>query len=155
MSYRSFEDLEVWKKACRLAVDLYKDLEESRDYGLKNQMTRAAVSIASNIAEGSERKTLPEYIQFLYIAKGSAGELRTQVYIAQRIELIPPASTKKYIAELKEISSMLYGLIKKKEEGKEEEGKKGLIITDSGEAAVSACHAGISHRGTEGTEKST
>ena len=82
MSYNSFEDLVVWKRACRLAVELYGLLENCTDYGLKNQMTRAAVSIASNIAEGVERNTPKEFQRFLNIAKGSAAELRTQVYIA-------------------------------------------------------------------------
>ncbi|MCA9456085.1 MAG: four helix bundle protein, partial [Nitrospira sp.] len=53
--YQSFEELEVWKRACQLAVRIYKLLQECRDYGLRDQMQRAAVSIASNIAEGSER----------------------------------------------------------------------------------------------------
>jgi len=55
MSYNSFEKLDVWKRSCRLAVRMYEVLRDCRDYGLKDQMTRAAVSIASNIAEGAER----------------------------------------------------------------------------------------------------
>ncbi|MFC1857810.1 four helix bundle protein [Thermodesulfobacteriota bacterium] len=55
MGYRSFEELEVWKRGCRLAVRVYEVLAECKDYGLKDQMTRAAVSISSNIAEGAER----------------------------------------------------------------------------------------------------
>jgi len=89
MAYRSFEELDVWKRACRLAVRAYEILKDCRDYGLKDQMTRAAVSIASNIAEGAERNSKAEYIRFLHIAKGSAGELRTQVYIAQQIGIYP------------------------------------------------------------------
>ena len=89
MSYRSFEDLEVWKKACRLTVRVYEVLRECRDYGLKDQMTRAAVSIASNIAEGAERDSAAEFIRFLHIAKGSAAELRTQTYIAFQIQIVP------------------------------------------------------------------
>jgi four helix bundle protein len=85
----SFEDLEVWKKACRLSVDIYQALKGSKDYGLKDQMCRAAVSIASNIAEGSERLSKAGFIRFLRIANGSAAELRTQMYIAAEIELIP------------------------------------------------------------------
>ena len=86
-----FEDLEVWQEGCDLAVEIYKQSREgklARDYGLRDQMTRAAVSIPSNIAEGKERETVPELIRFLYIAKGSAGELRTQVHIAYRIGYI-------------------------------------------------------------------
>ena len=75
-------------------------------------MTRSAVSIASNIAEGAERNSKTEYIRFLHIAKGSAAELRTQVYIAQQIGIYQGAKATELIAELKEISSMLQGLIK-------------------------------------------
>ena len=75
-------------------------------------MTRSAVSIASNIAEGAERNTKTEYIRFLHIAKGSAAELRTQVYIAQQIGIYQSAKAIELVAELKEISSMLQGLIK-------------------------------------------
>ena len=75
-------------------------------------MTRAAVSIASNIAEGSERNSKPEFIRFLNIAKGSAAELRTQVYIASRIRLISVQSEHELIGELKSISRMIYFPIK-------------------------------------------
>ena len=112
MAYASFEDLEVWKRACRLAVRIYELLRECRDYGLKSQMTRAAVSIASNIAEGAERDSSAEYVRFLHIAKGSAAELRTQVYIAQQVGVLPGPEAQALVAELKEISSMLHGLIK-------------------------------------------
>jgi len=73
----SFEDLEVWKKSCRLSVRLYKLLRDCRDYEMKDQMLRASVSIPSNIAEGSERKSIPDFQRFINIAQGSAVELRT------------------------------------------------------------------------------
>ena len=79
--------------------------------GLQDQMTRAAVSIASNIAEGAERDSRSEFIRFLHIAKGSAAELRTQAYIAQRIGVLSAPDASTLVAELKEISSMLHGLI--------------------------------------------
>ncbi|MDP1620920.1 MAG: four helix bundle protein [Bacteroidales bacterium] len=110
--YRSFEELEVWKRACKLAVEIYFALKDCRDYGLKDQMTRAAVSVASNIAEGAERNSVKEFTHFMHIAKGSAAELRTQLYIAEKIELLTPAITRPIITETKEISSMLQGLIK-------------------------------------------
>lgn len=111
MAYRSFEELEVWKKSCRLTVRVYEALRTCKDFGLKDQMTRSAVSIASNIAEGAERDSRLEFIRFLHIAKGSAAELRTQVYIAQQIEALPTFCAKELINDLKTISAMLQNLI--------------------------------------------
>jgi len=112
MAYSSFEDLDVWQRACRLGVRIYQVLKNCKDYGLKDQMTRSAVSIASNIAEGAERDSSLEFIRFLHIAKGSAAELRTQVYIACKIEVIKEPIQKELTNELKNISSMIHGLIK-------------------------------------------
>jgi len=112
MAYNSFENLEVWQKACRLAVRLYVVLGECKDYGLKNQMTKAGVSVASNIAEGAERGSAAEFIRFLHIAKGSSAELRTQIYIARRIEILSNQEETELISELKSISGMLHALIK-------------------------------------------
>ena len=112
MGYSSFEDLEVWQRACRLAVRVYEVLRNCRDFGLKDQMTRAAVSIASNIAEGAERDSAVEFMRFLHIAKGSAAELRTQVYIACKTDVVQEQIQKELSTELKSISSMIHGLIK-------------------------------------------
>ena len=112
MAFSSFEDLAVWKRASRLAVELYRLFQNCKDFGIKDQITRAAVSIASNIAEGAERGTKPEFIRYLRIAKGSAAELRTQLYISSEIGLISNSGkNRELFAELKEISSMLQGLI--------------------------------------------
>ena len=107
---RNFEELDVWKKACRLAVETYRTLADCREYSLKDQVTRAAVSIASNIAEGVERSTQKEYLRFLDIAKGSAGELRTQLYIISKLQLIADFENQKLIEETKVISKMLQAL---------------------------------------------
>ena len=112
MSYHSFEDLVVWKRSCRLSVELYGLLKGCTDYGLRDQMTRAAVSIASNVAEGVERNTSKEFQRYLNIAKGSAAELRTQVYIASEIGIFTPDQKQELVVELKEISAMLQGLSK-------------------------------------------
>ena len=108
---KSFEELDVWKEGCRLAVDVYRSLAECRDYGMKDQITRAAVSIPSNIAEGAERHTDRELVSFLYIAKGSCAELRTQLYLADRIGLLPHDRCAELIAACKRISGMLQNLI--------------------------------------------
>lgn len=112
MAYGSFEDLEVWQKACRVAVRVYEVLQGCKDYGLKDQMTRSAVSIASNIAEGAERDSKTEFIRFLHIAKGSAAELRTQIYIASCINVLSSENQKEFVAELKTVSRMIHALIK-------------------------------------------
>jgi four helix bundle protein len=105
--YHSFESLEVWKRASRLAVAVYKELRECRDYGLKDQMTRAAVSVPSNIAEGYDRGTNAEFIRFLNIAKGSAAELRTQLYIAKEIGIIRSEAMAELVEETRGIGAML------------------------------------------------
>jgi four helix bundle protein len=107
--FRSFEDLEVWKRSCSLAVRIYQELKNCSEYSLKDQMQRAAVSIGSNIAEGSERST-KDFRRFLTIAGGSAAELRTQVYIAGKIGIFSAESMWELVKELKEISKMLRGL---------------------------------------------
>ncbi len=106
----SFEELEVWKRSCRLAVTLYGVLSDWRDFSLRDQMQRAAVSIASNIAEGKERNSVAEFNRFLNISKGSAAELRTQLYIAKEINLIAPDKANALIQEAKDISKMLQAL---------------------------------------------
>lgn len=112
--YHSFEDLEIWKRACNLAVKVYETLRECRDFGLRDQMQRAAVSIASNIAEGSERSP-KDFARFLSIARGSSAELRTQAYIAAKIGIIDSQSMRDIVDETKEVSKMLYGLAKSME----------------------------------------
>ena len=107
--YHSFKELEVWKRACLLSVRIYGLLRECREFGLRDQMQRAGVSIASNIAEGSERGG-KDFIRFLTIARGSAAELRTQCYIACKIGVLTTEQLAPLVAELKELSKMLTGL---------------------------------------------
>jgi four helix bundle protein len=107
--FQSFEDLDVWKRACGLAVKVYEALRLCRDFGLRNQMQRAAVSIASNIAEGAERSGR-DFARFLTIARGSAAELRTQTYIAARVGSIDKATMASIVNETKELSKMLFAL---------------------------------------------
>lgn len=88
---KRFEDLEVWQKAKELTNSIYRFSSSeafARDFGLRDQMRRAAVSVMSNIAEGFESQTQALFIRFLCIAKGSAGELRAQLYVALEQEYI-------------------------------------------------------------------
>jgi four helix bundle protein len=109
-----FEDLEVWKRSARLSADIYKTLANLKDFGFKDQITRSGLSIPSNIAEGAERESIKEFINFLSYAKGSAGELKTQAYIGMDIGYIDKEIGMKWIQESDEIGRMLAGLIKMK-----------------------------------------
>ena len=91
---KKFEDIESWKRARKLTKDVYTVTAQDkfqRDFGLKDQIRRAAVSILSNIAEGFERGGDKEFLQFLAIAKGSSGEVRAQLYVALDLEYIVSA----------------------------------------------------------------
>ena len=109
-----FRNLDVWKGSARLAADIYKELAGLKDYGFKDQITRSALSIPSNIAEGEERDAVNDNIRFLNIAKGSAAELLTQTYIGIEIKYIPPAVGKLWINETQKISKQLGALIRSK-----------------------------------------
>jgi len=110
MAYRSFEELEVWQRACRQAVEVCRTFEDCGNWTFRDQIQRAALSVPSNIAEGAERNSAPDFKRFLSIALGSNSELRTQLYIAARIGLVTEIDP--LIAENKEISAMLNGLRK-------------------------------------------
>jgi four helix bundle protein len=109
----NFEELEVWKRASRLAVSVIELMEPVKLYGLRDQMIRSCISIPSNIAEGANRDSKREFRRFLSIAKGSAGELRTQLYIGLKASVIDENQSRPLIAEAKEISSMIEGLRKR------------------------------------------
>jgi four helix bundle protein len=114
----NFEETDLWKRSSRLCVEIYKELNKCKDYGFKDQITRSALSIPSNIAEGLERKSNKETIQFLNYARGSSAELRTQTYIGIEIGYIPKDKGMKWAQESKELSAMLMGLIKHLEKHK-------------------------------------
>jgi four helix bundle protein len=110
-----YEDLLVWQKAKDLAVAIYRTTEEgrwSRDFGLRDQMRRSAVSVPSNIAEGDERATDKESVHFFYIAKGSLAEFRTQIQIAYEIGYLTEDSATALQDRCIEIAKMLGSLIK-------------------------------------------
>ena len=110
-----FRELQVWHKAKDLAVYIYKVTDEnmfSRDYGLRDQIRRAAVSVASNIAEGDERDTNKDSVRFLYMAKGSLAEIITQTIIAKDIDYLKENEFNHIIKECEMIGKMLGKLIK-------------------------------------------
>jgi four helix bundle protein len=109
-----FEDLEIWKQSAAIGVKIYSLSEQGKlknDFGAKDQIRRSASSISNNIAEGFEYNN-KEFIRFLKFAKGSAGELRSQLYILMLAEFIPQKSYEELYKELISISSQLGGFIK-------------------------------------------
>ncbi|MDR1951798.1 MAG: four helix bundle protein [Bacteroidales bacterium] len=107
----SFEDLEIWKLSMRQVTQVYAVLKDCKDFGFKDQIQRAAISVPSNIAEGFERNTNKEFIQFLHIAKGSNGELITQLYLAITLKYIDKKIGKTLIDTSKTLSNQIGKLI--------------------------------------------
>jgi len=108
----SHEDLEVWKLAIKFVTNIYKEtmnFPKEEMYGLTNQIRRASVSIPSNISEGAARNSTREYIQFLYIALGSAAEVETQLIISENLDYI---NDNTFINDVKNIKGKLINLIK-------------------------------------------
>jgi four helix bundle protein len=114
MAVKQFEDLEVWQEARRLTQTIYRvtRVEKfSKDFSLRDQIQRAAVSVMSNIAKGFERGGNQEFIQFLYVAKASCGEVRSQIYVAlDQGYIVKPDSDESIIA-FRRLSGMIGNLI--------------------------------------------
>ena len=108
-----FEQLIAWQKARKLTSQIYKVTDEgkfAKDYGLKNQVRRAAVSSMSNVAEGFERGGLAEFHRFLSISKGSCAELRTQLYIALDVGYLDAKTFAPLMAQAIEVGQIIGGL---------------------------------------------
>jgi S23 ribosomal protein. len=112
MKILRFEDIIAWQKAKLLTENIYEQFKNCRDYGFKDQIQRASVSIMNNIAEGFERCTNQEFIHFLYIAKGSAGEVRSMLYLAVKFNYINKENFDKLYSLTLDISRLLSGFIK-------------------------------------------
>jgi len=111
VQHQNFEDLVVWKESMDLCKSVYLNFKFCKDFGLKDQIQRSAVSIASNIAEGFELYSNKQLIRHLRIVKGSCGELRTQLYIAVEQGYIEKIPGEFLIEQCKRISSMLQKFI--------------------------------------------
>ena len=113
-AFKTFEEINSWQNARVLVKDVYAMTrcgDFSKDYGLRDQIQRAAVSICSNIAEGFERRGNKEFIKFLWIAKGSAAEVCSQLYHARDLGYITEEKFKTMYKSAKQIGGMLFKLI--------------------------------------------
>lgn len=109
---KRFEDIIVWKKAIELAEKIYRVFKNCKDFGFKDQIQRASVSISNNIAEGYEKSSSKDFGKFLYIAKGSCGEVRSMLYLALTFSYITQNEFTMLMEETTTISKMLAGFIK-------------------------------------------
>jgi four helix bundle protein len=112
MRIERFEDIIAWQKAKDLTVQIYSLFENSKDFGFKDQMQRAAVSVMNNIAEGFERKRIKAFTYFLYIAKGSCGEVRSMLILAKELNKISEKDFEALFTRTEEISKIIAGFIK-------------------------------------------
>ena len=111
----SYKELIVWQRSIDLVIQIYKVTKafpKEEMYGLTSQMQRVAVSIPSNIAEGHERNSSKEFVQFLYISRGSLAELETQVLIAEKLGYINQEEKNCILNDCYEIGEMINGLLK-------------------------------------------
>lgn len=112
---KSFEELEIWQKSIELAIDFYslvKNEPLSKDYSLCDQLKRAAVSVSNNIAEGFEYGSNKQFVRFLFIAKGSLGELRSMVFLLDRLKFIDDDLSVNLKTKCTELAKMISSLIK-------------------------------------------
>ncbi len=110
--FKKFEEIKVWQKSKILVLSVYKYFKNNRNYSFRDQIQRASVSIMNNITEGFERKGNKEFAKFLFISKGSCGEVRSMLYLALELRYINKEDFNKFYYQSEEISKMLSGLIK-------------------------------------------
>ncbi len=107
-----FEDILAWQKAKLFVLDIYKQFKFCKDFSFKDQILRASVSIMNNIAEGFEKMSNRDFKKFLYISKGSCGEVRSMLYLAKELNYINQSSFDNLYNQSVEISKILSGFIK-------------------------------------------
>lgn len=114
-----FEDLMMFKKARELTSEVYKSLSNCRDHGFADQIQRASVSVLSNIAEGFESGTRAGFLNYLFIAKASAGEVRAQTYVGLDVGYLNVETFKRLNGLAEECSKLIYSFIQKTKQGGE------------------------------------
>lgn len=111
MKVTRFEDIIAWQKAQDLAIMIYANFYQSREYSFKDQIFRASISVSNNIAEGFERSSDNDFARFLFISKGSNAEVKSMLYLARRLQFINEQEWKDGLSLCDEIGRMLNGFI--------------------------------------------
>jgi len=111
MSIQKFEDIIAWQISKELTLEIYKHMKDNKDFGFRDQIQRACISIMNNIAEGFNRKGHKEFGHFLYMAKGSCSEARSMLYIAKELNYIPEKECEQLIIKTNDISRLIFAFI--------------------------------------------
>jgi four helix bundle protein len=112
MAIQKFEDIIAWQKAQDLAVEIYSSFYMLKDFGFKDQICRASVSISNNIAEGFDRSSDADFCRFLYIATSSCSEVKSMLYLAERLNYIDKEKKEGLLQKGEEVSKIIRGLTK-------------------------------------------
>lgn len=112
MKIKKFEDIIAWQKAQLFAVEIYSIFRQLKDFGFKDQICRAVVSISNNIAEGFERSSDADFLRFLYMATGSCSEVKSMLHLAIRMNYISKEQYLDVLKDSEEISKIIRGLMK-------------------------------------------
>lgn len=112
MKIEKFEDIRAWQKARQLTISIYGLFRNSKDYGFRDQICRASVSVMNNIAEGFEKRGDKELSKFLYIAKGSSAEVRSMLYLAKDLNYLSQEDFQSNYDLTLDISKLLSAFIK-------------------------------------------
>jgi len=112
MNIQKFEDIIAWQKAQNLAVEVYRLFGKQKDFGFRDQICRAVVSISNNIAEGFDRMSDAEFVRFLYIALGSCSEVKSMLYLAKELNYLTQDSFDTLLEASTEVAKIITGLIK-------------------------------------------
>ncbi|HXP48625.1 MAG TPA: four helix bundle protein [Bacteroidia bacterium] len=112
MAIQKFEDIIAWQKAQEYAVDIYSTFGNLKDFSYRDQVCRAVVSISNNIAEGFDRSSNADFSRFLYIAIGSCSEVKSMLYLAEKLKYITGKQQEQLLEKGNNISKIIRGLIK-------------------------------------------
>lgn len=112
MGIQKFEDIIAWQKAQDLAVDVYSEFGSLKDYGFRDQICRASVSVSNNIAEGFDRNSDADFARFLYFAIASCSEVRSMLHLSARLKYVSEEKKSDLLSKSEEVSRIIRGLIK-------------------------------------------
>jgi four helix bundle protein len=112
MTFKQFEDIIAWQKSQDLAVFIYTNFGQLKDFSYRDQICRASVSVSNNIAEGFDRSSDKDFVRFLYISKASNSEVKSMLYLAKRLNFIEKEAQEEGLKRTTEINKLLNGLIK-------------------------------------------